>query len=163
MHTRPTRTTSALLLAAAFWVIPSGCDDTVAPSGHASTPNIVVLGAETGVEFATAMKMVPGNYANSDVYATANGDHLKLTVGGPSPTKSRLAHWYKTGGGVNQTFDALAVVPTEIPVEEIHEPSLLKAQVGNAFVVETMHGAYVKGWLSQASQDTVTIEFSFVP
>ena len=121
------------------------------------------MAADEGVVFTSGEKMSPGNFANSDIYSSSMGDHIKLTAGGESPTTNFPAQWYASSPGIHQSFDSLANVPNEFPVPETEAPSLLKASQGNAFVVENRDGCFTKGWIAQATETEVTIEYVPIP
>ena len=153
------------LVALSLLVGVVGCDEdggTVTGSPTATLSGTIALGPDRGIDFANGDAVSPGNWGNSDVFATANGDSLKLTAGGPTPTKNRPVDWFRTAGNVHKKYDSLADVPNTKPTSATY-PSLLHAEVGHAFSVQTMEGDYVKGRVTAASAVSVTIEYVSVP
>lgn len=118
----------------------------------------VTLAHDQGVNFHTGRLVVPGNFANSDLYATSNGSALKLATGGENATVNRPANWFLSAGGIHRTFASLAEVPAEPPTAEMTD-SLIKAKTGNGFIVTTHSGALVRGWVSAADAESATIVF----
>ena len=141
---------SALMIVAA-----AGCAD---GGGGGSAAGAVTFGADEGVDFGSGQVKSPGNYVNSDLFATANGALLRLSTGGSSPTKSRPVNWFKPGG-VPWTFESLDEVPDETPGEAMGLP-LLNGAPGNGFVALSMDGAWVKGWIEAIDGSSVTLHFA---
>jgi len=138
-------------------VAPVACD---AGSGGAGVSSgTVTFGAEEGVDFITGRVASPGHFGNSDLYATRSGTGLKLTTGGPNPTVNRPINWFLGPGGVHLTFASLDEVPEE-PPDEGMTAALIRARPGNAFVVLTSGGTWVRGWLADADGEAVTIVFA---
>jgi len=146
-----------LCLSLAVACVAAGCDSSD-PGDPASGE--VTFGADEGVDLFSGKVRDPGNYANSDLFASANGDGLKLSTGGEDIVHSRPVNWFKTGGGVAQRFDSLAEVPTDPPADGAVIEPLINARTGNGFVVERADGGYTRGWIKSADTSSVTIEFA---
>jgi len=138
-----------------------GAEDTAVlyPSGS------LVIGPKEGIDFKTGEKMAPGTFANSDIYAAENGDALSLLPGGATSANSRPVNWFQPGGTA-QHFDSLADVPEDAgDIPTGNGFSLPNADTGNGFIVENAREqddapqTYTKGWISDATASTVTIEF----
>jgi hypothetical protein len=126
------------------------------PTGQAGT---VTLNAETGIVFSSGEVLKPGNYKNSDIYATAGSGYLKLTPGGLIPTESNPVTWFQGAGGFHSTYSSLKQVPSSKPSEESGY-SLVKAKAGIGFVVKNnVSEGYTKGWISQGGSGKVIIEY----
>lgn len=114
---------------------------------------------DQGADFLRGVVQDPGNFQNSDLYASYNGgNNLKLATGGANPTVNRPVTWFKNAGNVPQKFDSLAEVPTDLPPDE-QPQALLTTQVGNGFVLQRKDGGYTRGWIQAASGTEVTIQF----
>jgi len=146
----------ALALLALVFLATPACDSSGGGGGPVS--GTITLGKDDGVDFHTGALQDPGNFKNSDLFTASNGTALGLITGGDSPTVNRPANWFLGTGGVHRTFSSLAEVPDEPPSEDM-TASLIKAKTGNGFIVTTHRGALVRGWVSFADADTVTIEF----
>lgn len=151
------RTWTGVCLVVAVSIGELGACDAGGDSGPVS--GTVTFGADEGVDLRTGKKKDPGNYANSDLYASQNGGALKLATGGDSPTDNRLVNWFKSGGGIPRTFASLADVPSDKPTDAMFE-SLLHAEPGQGFVIERADGGFTRGWLASADGSAVTIEFA---
>lgn len=138
----------------------SACDSADGPGDPVA--GTVTFGADEGVDFFTGKVHDPGNFSNSDLFASRSGDGLKLATGGDDPTDNRPVNWFKSGGGVPQTFASLAEVPTDRPGDAMVEP-LVKAKTGNGFLVQRADGGYTRGWIASADGGAVTIEFAPEP
>lgn len=117
----------------------------------------VTFGRDQGVSFTTGAVMAPGNFSNTDVFASANGSWLKLSSGGSSPTVTRPMAWYLNGGGIPVEFQAMGEVPDT-------DPSDSASYIGNAkphlaFVVETALGDSVRGWIEAGDATSVTLQW----
>jgi hypothetical protein len=147
------RLSFALFVAAMLCSASFGCaDEFVPPEG-----GTVTLSANDGVDFHTGLVKDPGNYLNSDLFASENGDSgLKLSTGGDAPTSGRPIIWFRTPGQTLETYESLEEVPLVTPERE--DP-LLHAKPGLGFVLETEEGDLVRGWLSAADAGSVTIEW----
>jgi len=120
----------------------------------------ITFARDQGVSFTTGALMAPGNFSNSDVFASANGSWLKLSSGGSSPTVTRPMAWYVNGGGIPLEFQALSEVPTT-------DPGDATSYIGNAkphlaFVVETALGDRVRGWIEAGDAASVTLQWERV-
>ena len=135
-----------------------GCVD----GGSTSDDGSVTLTADTGFDFAKGKFQSNGNYGNSDIYATAGNNHLKLSSGGEKITSPRPVNFFLGAGGIHQTFESLAAVPDDTP-DDTMTAALVKAKQGNAFVVKTSSGGYAKGWIRSATEAEVTIEWTLIP
>lgn len=152
--------TSILALLGLLLLSLSACDSDTAGEGPGSAlgRTTLTLGAENGVDFSTHAKVDKANFANSDLFATDNGDALKLATGSDKPTTNRPVNFFLGSGGIHQTFGSLDEVPGDKPDASL-TASLPKAKTGNAFVVQGADGAYTKGWIQSATASTVTIVF----
>ena len=121
----------------------------------------VMLTADTGVDFATGTFQSKGNYASSDIYATAGSGHLKLASGGPSPTKNRPVDFFLGLGGIHETFGDLAEVPAIVPADDKTQ-SLINAKTGNGFVVLGADGSVTRGWIRDADATRLVIVYDRV-
>lgn len=142
------------LLTLVFIALPA-CDSS---GGGGPVSGSITLKKDEGVDFHTGALQDPGNYKNSDLYTSSNGTALQLSTGGDSPADNRPVNWFVGNGGVHLTFASLAEVPDEPPSDAM-TASLIKTKTGNGFIVVTHKGAMVRGWVSFADADTVTIEF----
>lgn len=146
-----------LLLAVAVASSLAACGDDAAPPAGGT----ITLARDEGVDFGTGKVRDPGNYANSDLFATANGDSgMKLASGGDNPTHNRPITWFFTPGGLPSQFPDLASVP-RAPLPTGAE-QLVHAKTGNGFLLETADGDHVRGWLAAASATSITIEWQRV-
>lgn len=135
----------------------AGCDaDGGAPSVQ---PGTVALAAEQGVDFHAGARVEPGNFANSDLYASRNGTALKLATGGPSPVVNHPVNWFMGANGLHRTFASIDEVPSEPPSDAMTD-SLVRARAGNGFVLRTHRGVWVRGWIASADADEVTITWA---
>ena len=146
-------------------ITPSCADESAAQSMELYPSGSLVIGPKEGIDFKTGEKMSPGTFANSDIYAAENGDALSLLPGGETSANSRPVNWFQPGGTA-QHFDSLADVPSDADdIPTGYGFSLPNADIGNAFIVENAREndadphTYTKGWISDATASTVTIEF----
>ena len=132
------------------------CADADGPGfeGHGE----VSLTADTGIDFSTGTFQAKGNYANSDLFATAGSSHLMLATGGSSPTKNRPVNFFLGPGGIHGTFASLDDVPAETPPSDMTQ-SLIHAKTGNGFVLMRADGGYTRGWIKSADGLKVTIQY----
>lgn len=151
----------ALAAAVALFAPIPACDSAGGPVGPVGAGE-VTLGAENGVNLATATFVDKGNYANSDLRATDNGDALGLLPGGDSPAKYRPCNWFLSGGGIYQTFGSFAEVPETLPDAGALATALVKAKKGNGFVCQTAAGGWSRGWIKAADATSLTIVFQRV-
>ena len=139
-------------------LLSSGCDADATGAPESGTVN---LGPDDGVDFQTGRKKTPGNYANADLVATANGDSgMRLASGGSSPTTSRPLLWFKNAGGLPQQFTDLASVPSS--PEPTGSDVILNAKAGYGFLVEAKNGDLVRAWISAASAEDLTLQWARV-
>lgn len=118
----------------------------------------VTLVNDQGIDFASGAVADPGNYANSDIYATNNGDAgMKLTTGGANPAANRPITWFRSGGGIPATFDDLASVPSAPPPTTYD--ALVHAKQNNGFLLRAENGDLVRGWLEAADASSVTVQW----
>jgi hypothetical protein len=137
------------------WAVLAACADD--PTGPRA--GMLTMGADEGLDFVAGSVRSPGNFQNSDLYASANGDlGLKLMTGGADPTKNRPILWFKGAGGLPTTFDAFDDVPNT-PAADTDTEQLTHAKTHYGFVLETHTGTQVKGWITVADKDSVTIQF----
>ena len=141
-----------LLTSTIFWA----CAEADSPGfeGHGE----VSLSADTGIDCATGTFQAKGNFANSDLFATAGSNHLKLSTGGSSPTKNRPVNFFLGPGGIHEKFASLDAVPAEPPPADMTQ-SLVHAKTGNAFVLMRADGGYTRGWVKSADGVKVTIQY----
>lgn len=142
-------------MSAALLLLLAACDS---GGGSLASSGTVVIEAGQGVSFATGQLRSPGNFKNSDLFASANGTALKLATGGPSPTTNNPVTWFRTAGGVHETFANLDEVPTTLPTADDTE-ALVRAAAGNGFVAQAHDGGYVRGWISTADRTSVTLQW----
>lgn len=138
-----------------------GCGAGAEQAGSVSYPATVTFGADQGVDMVAGEHMVPGNFANSDLFAQANGDDLKLSTGGQTIVASRAAEWFQTGG-VADVFSGLDTVPNT-PLPTGSGLPLIHTKAGNGFIIQVSNGTYFKGFVSAASAAAVTIEYGPIP
>ena len=124
----------------------------------ASGNGTMTLTADTGIDFVKGTFLEKGNSYNSDIYATAGNNHLKLSSGGEMISQPRPVNFFLGAGGIHETFESLADVPDEYPDSSM-TAALVKAKQGNAFVVQTASGGYAKGWISASSATEITIQW----
>ncbi len=149
----------ALSLAAVAALLPvaPACDDATAPPDAGT----LTLKHDDGIDFVNGTLEDPGNYANSDLYATTNGvSGMKLATGGATVIDNRPITWFKTGGGLASEFAELAAVPTA-PAPTAADP-MLHARLGNGFLLVAKNGDLVHGWVAAASENSVTLQWARV-
>jgi hypothetical protein len=128
-------------------------DEASAPPQSGST----ILTRGTGLDFTTGRLENPGTYANTDLYATENGDSgMRLATGGDSPTQNRPIIWFRNAGMVLETYDSLSEVPTDRPTGV---DFLTNAKTGYGFVLQSIDGDYIRGWISNATATSVSVEW----
>ena len=132
-------------------------DDASPPPMSGST----TLTRNTGLDFTTGALMNPGTYANSDLYATENGDSgMRLATGGDNPTDNRPSIWFRNAGNVLRTFASLSEVPSDAPTGV---DFMTNAKTGFGFVLESVDGDLIRGWISNATATSVSIEWDRLP
>ncbi|HIA04533.1 MAG TPA: hypothetical protein EYN66_21995 [Myxococcales bacterium] len=140
----------------------SGTTDGGTTGGSPTESKTITLNAETGINFETGEYLKPGNFKNSDVYATAGKSYLKLTPGGPIPTQSNPVTWFKGAGGFHSTYSSLNQVPNSKP-DDKGGKSLVKAKAGIGFVVQNnVSTGYTKGWIQNGGPNQVIIEYVLI-
>lgn len=117
----------------------------------------VTFARDQGVSFTSGAVMAPGNFSNTDVFASANGSWLKLSSGGSSPTETRPMAWYLNGGGIPLEFQAMSEVPSTDPGDTVSYIGNAKPHL--AFVVETALGDRVRGWIEAGDASSVTLQW----
>jgi len=140
----------------AFITLPACADEATDPPAAGR----VTFARDQGVSFTTGALMAPGNFSNSDVFASANGSWLKLSSGGSSPTVTRPMAWYVNGGGIPLEFQALSEVPATDPGGGANYIGNAKPHL--AFVVETALGDRVRGWIEAGDATSVTLQWERV-
>jgi len=121
----------------------------------------VTLSANTSVCFDVAERHSPLSTAD-DMNATPAGNHLKLTPGGPLPTKSNPVNWFMAGGKP-KLFESLADVPATLPVDQPGLP-LIKPKPGMAFVVKNNTSpGYTRGFVAQAVTEALVLHYELMP
>ena len=141
-----------------------GCDvaDAFEDAGSAqNTKGILPLLAGQAIDFLTGLVVEKGSF-KQDLYATDNGSGLKLSPGGPEKiTESYAVNWFRTAGGVEQTWSSLDAVPNQKPADPdaLNGLPLLHAKAGVGFVLKTHAGYWVKGWIESATWDEVVIHY----
>lgn len=152
---------AVIVIALSLTLFAVGCgagDDT---SGSVGYPATVTLSLDEGVNMVTGEHMDPGNFGNSDLYTSANGDDIKLSTGGDTIIASRAAEWFQTGGTAD-VFSGLDMVPNT-PLPTGSGLPLIHAKTGNGFIIQASSGTYFKGYVSAASATSATIEYEPVP
>lgn len=160
---RQTRRSLALVAAIALSVAFVGCDIDSATSQveTSKAAGVVTISAEEGLDMVGGGLQQPGNFGNSDLYATSNGTALKLSPGGSNIVKTRVVTWFQTSGGVFPTYENINQVPNVKPTDG--SLSLPRATTGNGFVLENSAGTFTKGYIVSASDTSVTIQFEPLP
>jgi len=144
------------LVALAFIAVPA-CDDATSPPDSGT----VVLTHDDGVDFVNGNLEDPGNFANSDLYATTNGDSgMKLATGGATVIDNRPITWFKNGGGISIEFPDLASVPAS-PAPTTFT-AMLNAKTGYGFLLVAKNGDLVRGWVEEASKSSVRLQWARV-
>ena len=144
-------------------VLVAGCDDGGDSSVAASTTSgTVTLGADEGIDFNSGEVQRPGNFGNSDIYATRNGSALKLSGGGPNIVDVRPLTFFQGAGGVFPTYEDIDAVPNVKPVDG-QDAVLPKARTGNGFTILNAAGFYSKGFIVSADETSVTIQYQPLP
>ena len=116
-----------------------------------------------GLNLATGETFKKANFANSDLYATAGNPYLKLTPGGPSPTKGQPLRWFKNSGGFVKSFGALTDVPLELPTDEDGSQSIVSAKPYMGFIVKAnLSQTFARVWVRNASADQITLEYQLI-
>lgn len=143
-------TFTALLVAA----LTPACGDDATPPPATGT---ATLTKNTGLDLTTGQVVTPGNYRNSDLFATENGSSgLRLATGGANPTDNRPIVWFRNAGNVLRTFASLSEVPTDTPS---FADTLPNAKTGYGCVLRTAGGDHVRCFVSSATATSVTIEW----
>lgn len=151
-----------LSLCAATFV--AGCDSSSDGPGVVTPgPGETTIKADEGINFTSGEHQDPGNYANSDIYATSMGSHLKLATGSDRPTTNRPVNWFPTGGGKYNTYVSLADVPDAPLPTDADTASLTIPEQGNGFITLNAAGTYTKGWLKAVTATSITIEYAPLP
>ena len=140
-----------------------GCaDDTDGPSDANYIDGSVTLLKNQGIDFATGALQDPGNVVNSEIRLTNQSAKLELRSGGPSTTKERPVNWFSLTSGY-ETFSGLEAVPSSpLPAAGQNLP-LLNAEAGHGFIVQRADLGYVRGWISEVTDDSVTIIYTPIP
>ena len=140
-----------------------GCaDDTDGSSASSYTDGTVTLLKNQGVDFATGALQDPGNVVNSEIRLTNQSAKLELRSGGPSTTKERPVNWFSRTSGY-ESFSSLEAVPNSpLPAAGQNLP-LLNAEAGHGFIVQRADLGYVKGWIIETTDDSVTIAYTPIP
>lgn len=147
----------ALLLGCGLAPATTACDDATSPPDAGT----VTLKHDDGIDLVNGTLEDPGNYSNSDLYATTNGDSgMKLATGGATVIDNRPITWFKTGGGFAGEFTDLASVPGS-PAPTTADP-MLHAKAGNGFLLVAKNGDLVRGWVQAASDSSVTLQWARV-
>ncbi len=158
IRTRPVIVLIFMLLS----TFTTGCGDGETESGP-SYPATATFGHEQGVDMLTGEVFTgegesrSGNFSNSDLFAKANGDALKLYTGGPTSAHNRPVEWFQTGGTADH-FDSLDEVPNE-PLPEADGLPLNQAEARNGFILVVSTGHPFKGRITNASATSVTVEY----
>ncbi|MDP6946316.1 MAG: hypothetical protein QF464_19360 [Myxococcota bacterium] len=147
--------------------LATGCGDGEVDSGP-SYPATATFGHEQGVNMLTSEVFTgqgespAGTFANSDLFAKANGDALKLYTGGPTSSKNRPVEWFQTGGTAD-IFDCLSDCDNQVPSEPVPTADglpLNQAEAGNGFILVVSTGHAFKGHITSASATSVTVEYA---
>lgn len=151
------KSVTPILLPLLSLVFLACADDASAPPQSGST----TLTKNTGLDFTTGALKNPGTYANSDLYATENGDSgMRLATGGDNPTDNRPSVWFRNAGSVLRTFASLDEVPTDAPTGV---DFMTNAKTGYGFVLESVDGDLIRGWIKSATATSVSIEWDRLP
>ena len=138
-------------------VLSVGCaDDTEDAASASYESGTVSLLKNQGVDFATGEVQDPGTFLNSELRLTAQAGKLELRSGGPTATQERPVNWFKATSGYEH-FDNLDAVPTT-PLPTTNQP-LLNAEPGHGFIIERADSGYIRGWISDTTDDSVTIVY----
>jgi len=155
------RLLSALLVFAL--VAFAACDDGSSETTTVlKTSGTVTLMLEEGIDFNTGVVQQPGNFGNSDLYTSQNGSALKLASGGSSIVNVRAVTFFQTLGGIYPKYDNIGDVPNVKPTEDQDLP-LPKAAAGNGFTIQNAAGNYTKGFILEATEFSVTIQYEPLP
>lgn len=140
-----------------------GCaDGTDGSPGSDYTDGSVTLLKNQGIDFATGVVQDPGNVVNSEIRLTNQSAKLELRSGGPSTTKERPVNWFSLTSGY-ESFPSLEAVPSSpLPAAGQNLP-LLNAEAGHGFIVQRADLGYVKGWILETTDDSVTIVYTPIP
>ena len=123
----------------------------------------VTLFKNQGVNFSAGEVVNKGNFANSDLYATAGKHYLKLSPGGNTSTKGRPLRWFQNSGGFVQTFDSVQDVPLSLPTDADSSKSIVNAKSYIGFVVKNhLSDDYTRVWIKHGNEDYVTLQFQLV-
>lgn len=142
-----------LFVALALTLLACG-DEASAPPQSGST----ILTRNTGLDFTTGDLVSPYDF-DTDLYATENGESgMRLATGGKDATHNRPVIWFRNAGGVLRTFASLSEVPTDRPANDSTVP-LPNAKTGYGFVLQSIDGDYIRGWISSATATSVSIEW----
>lgn len=162
LATTPSSTSESTQVQATFaaeipnYEVPQPAAVTPAPkSTDQQQRKVVTLKPEQGVNFATGQVIDPGNFKNSDLYATYGHTYLKITPGGDKSTVSNPVLWQ---GPVN-SFDQITF---NVPVDG-KGYSLAQARSGEAFVLKNhLSDGYTRGWIIAGDDTVVTIEYELL-
>lgn len=142
------------LVATAF---AAGCDSADGEDDSIKSGTLTIR-ADQGIDFRTGAVVDPGNFSNSDLIASDNGDHLKLATGGDSPVDNRRVNWFLGDGGTFDSFADLNEVPLTKPDVDENQ-ALVRATEGRGFVLETRGDGWVRGIINSADASSVTVTF----
>lgn len=120
------------------------------PLGH-----VVTLQDGTGIDVAAAALVANASFANADLFATHNGDGLRLSTGGPSPTVSRPVNWFIGADKKPQLFSTFTGIPAVLRDADMTAALPIAVQrVG--FVLQTEDGGWARGWVRDVTWDSFT-------
>jgi hypothetical protein len=169
---RVTLLSLSLLVACAATACADGDESATDRFGFSYPATATLVGDKDGVDMLNGTVYTgegetnTGTWLNSDVYTTASyNDALKLWTGGPRNTQGRPANWFSGAGGVTQVFTSLDAVP-DSPKPAAADTGLTTGRVktGHGFIIlahdET---TYFKGFVSEATTNTLTIEYEPLP
>ena len=139
------------IVVAGIMLLLAACAD----GGDASPDGVVTLLLDEGVNFSSGAKQIPGNFQDSDVWATSNATLacMGLSPGGPTPISYQPVDWLK-----GQTFAGIDDVPS-VASDPVTNQSLTCAETGGGFLIESKAAGWIKVWIQDASVTSVTLVY----
>ncbi len=151
----------SVLFSASVSVLFSACGADTSSGGEVvdESPKQVVVPVESGINFKDES---PGNSFESDLFVTKNSSEgPKAATGGANSTKNEPANWFLQGG-VPRQFQSFEQVPLSMPTDG-DGGIMLHVKTGYGFVIRNfISGGHTVGWISEATETQLTIEYKVV-
>lgn len=127
---------------------------------------VITITDGQGLDLVNGALVAKASFANADLFATYNGDGLRLASGGETSVHPRPVNWF-IGLDLGPTlFTGLDSVPVVYPTEEM-TAALPIAVPRVGFVVATHDGGWAKGWVRGVAWDSFAdgwrVDIEFLP